>query len=156
MDSRAIGVFDSGLGGLTSVRELRKLLPNERIVFLGDTLRVPYGSRDRQTIRDFAEDDFRFLVSRDVKHIIIACGTVSSNLSAEELAAVPVPVTGVITPAAIAAASASSNGIIGVIDNEPPHGRVVGEIIAELVDGVKKPSGASEPVVVDAKPNGLV
>lgn len=115
MDSRAIGVFDSGLGGLTSVRELRKLLPNERIVFLGDTLRVPYGSRDRQTIRDFAEDDFRFLVSRDVKHIIIACGTVSSNLSAEELAAVPVPVTGVITPAAIAAASASSNGIIGVI-----------------------------------------
>ncbi|MBP1555679.1 MAG: glutamate racemase [Oscillospiraceae bacterium] len=115
MDNRAIGVFDSGLGGLTSVRELRKLLPDERIVFLGDTLRVPYGTRDRQTIRKFADDDLRFLLSRDVKHIIIACGTVSSNLSAEELADIPVPVTGVIDPAARAAAAATSNGVVGVI-----------------------------------------
>ncbi|MBP0968913.1 MAG: glutamate racemase [Oscillospiraceae bacterium] len=115
MDNRAVGVFDSGLGGLTSVRELRRILPNEKIVFLGDTLRIPYGTRDRETLHVFAEDDFRFLLSRDVKYIIIACGTVSSNIAAEQLSAVPVPVTGVIKPAAEAAAASSSNGIIGVI-----------------------------------------
>ena len=80
MDNRAIGVFDSGLGGLTAVRTLRKLVPNERIVFLGDTARMPYGSRDTETLRKFAEDDFRFLMTKDVKYILIACGTVSSNI----------------------------------------------------------------------------
>ena len=115
MDNRAVGVFDSGLGGLTSVRELRNILPNEKIVFLGDTLRVPYGTRDRETLRAFADDDLRFLLSKDVKYIVIACGTVSSNISREQLSSVPVGVTGVIEPAVRSAASATSNGIVGVI-----------------------------------------
>ena len=118
MDNRAVGVFDSGLGGLTAVRVLRKLLPNERIVFLGDTGRMPYGSRDKDTLRMFADDDFRFLLSKDVKYILIACGTISSNIGNLHIESVPVPVTGVIEPTATAAVSASSNHRIGVIATE--------------------------------------
>ena len=80
MDNRAIGVFDSGLGGLTVVKELHKILPNENIVYLGDTGRVPYGSRSRETIIKYAMEDINFLKSKDVKMIIAACGTVSSTL----------------------------------------------------------------------------
>ena len=64
MDNRAIGVFDSGLGGLTAVKELQKIVPNEQIVFLGDTARVPYGSHDRETICKYARDDISFLLSK--------------------------------------------------------------------------------------------
>ena len=115
MDNRAVGVFDSGLGGLTAVRELRRILPHEKIVFLGDTLRVPYGTRDPETLRQFAEDDLNFLLSKNVKYIVRACGTVSSNVPEEVLDAVPVPVTGVIAPTVAAAVSATKNGIIGAI-----------------------------------------
>ncbi len=118
MDNRAIGVFDSGLGGLTAVRTLRKLVPNERIVFLGDTARMPYGSRDTETLRKFAEDDFRFLMTKDVKYILIACGTVSSNIENVMTETLSVPVTGVIEPTAEAAIKTSDNGNIGVIATE--------------------------------------
>ena len=77
-DKRAIGVFDSGLGGLTVVKELNKLLPFEKIVYFGDTGRVPYGNKSRNTIRKYALQDEKFLLSHDVKLIIAACGTVSS------------------------------------------------------------------------------
>ena len=73
MDQRAIGVFDSGLGGLTTVRELRRLLPEEHIIYFGDTGRVPYGSRGREIIRKYAVQDIRFLRRFDVKIIIAAC-----------------------------------------------------------------------------------
>ena len=78
MDTRPIGVFDSGLGGLTAVRQLRRVLPGEDIVYFGDTGRVPYGSRTRQTIVQYARQDIRFLLEQGVKFIIAACGTVSS------------------------------------------------------------------------------
>ena len=84
MDTRPIGVFDSGLGGLTAVRQLRRLLPGEDIVYFGDTGRVPYGSRARDTILQYARQDVRFLLSQDVKFIIAACGTVSSTYPPEE------------------------------------------------------------------------
>lgn len=115
MDSRPIGIFDSGLGGLTAFRELRRLLPLEKIVFLGDTLRLPYGGRDRETLNSFAKDDISFLLRNDVKYIIIACGTVSANISDELLNSVPVGITGVIKPAVAAAVSASRNKKVGVI-----------------------------------------
>jgi len=118
LDNRAVGVFDSGLGGLTAVRELKRILPNEKIIFLGDTLRVPYGSRDRETLLSFAEDDLRFLTGKNVKYIIIACGTVSSNISAELISSVPVPVTGVILPTVAAAAASTRCGRIGIIATE--------------------------------------
>lgn len=114
MDNRPIGVFDSGLGGLTAVRHLQNLLPNENIVYFGDTGRVPYGTRSRDTIRRYASEDCRFLLSHDVKYIIAACGTVSS-VAPDLLAQLPVPAIGVVTPTASAAVRATRNGKIGIL-----------------------------------------
>ena len=114
MTDNAIGIFDSGLGGLTAVKELINILPNENIIYFGDTARVPYGTRSKKTIIRYAEQDADFLLSRGVKMIIAACGTVSSvavNLKDE----LPVPFTGVVAPTAFAAANATKNGRIGVI-----------------------------------------
>ena len=79
MDNRPIGVFDSGLGGLTAVRELQRLLPAEDIIYFGDTGRVPYGGRSRETIIRYARQDVAFLRTFDLKAIVIACGTVSTT-----------------------------------------------------------------------------
>ena len=105
MDTRPIGVFDSGLGGLTAVRQLRRLLPGEDIVYFGDTGRVPYGSRGHDVIVRYAQQDIRFLLSQNVKFIMAACGTVSSTYPSAEAAQLPVPYTGVIGAAARAAAA---------------------------------------------------
>ena len=90
MDTRPIGVFDSGLGGLTAVRQLRRVLPGEDIVYFGDTGRVPYGSRGRDVIVQYARQDIRFLLSRDVKFVLAACGTVSSTYPPEEAARIAI------------------------------------------------------------------
>ena len=115
MDNRPIGVFDSGLGGLTSVRELRRLLPGEDIVYFGDTGRVPYGSRSHETILQYARQDIAFLLSQNVKCIMAACGTVSSTYPPEEAAKLPVPYMGVVSSAARRAARATRSRKIGVI-----------------------------------------
>jgi glutamate racemase len=115
MDNRPIGVFDSGLGGLTAVRQLRRVLPGEDIVYFGDTGRVPYGSRGRETILQYARQDIRFLLSQKVKFILAACGTVSSTYPSAEAAALPVPYAGVVGATARAAAAATRNKKIGVI-----------------------------------------
>ena len=112
---RPIGVFDSGLGGLTAVKELRLLLPGEDIVYFGDTARVPYGTRDKETIVRYSKQDVRFLLSQDVKMILCACGTVSSTLPKEYRESLGIPFTGVVDHAASAAALATKNGKIGVI-----------------------------------------
>ena len=111
----AIGVFDSGLGGLTAVRELRRILPGEDIVYFGDTGRVPYGTRGRDIIVEYAKQDIAFLLSKGVKAVIAACGTVSSTLPAEVAASLPVPYMGVVESAARAAVLATKTGRIGVI-----------------------------------------
>lgn len=114
MSLDAIGVFDSGLGGLTAVKELLSVLPHENIVYFGDTGRVPYGNRGRETIIKYAIQDANFLLSKQVKIILAACGTVSSvadKLGGEFL----VPFTGVVEPTARAAVNATHNGKIGVI-----------------------------------------
>ena len=115
MDNRPIGVFDSGLGGLTGVKELRKRLPHENIVYFGDTGRVPYGSRSPETILQYARQDIAFLLSQNVKCIMAACGTVSSTYPAAEAAKLPVPYLGVVDAAAREAAFATRNRRIGVI-----------------------------------------
>ena len=79
MDKRPIGVCDSGLGGLTAVRELRRILPGEDIIYFGDTGRIPYGTRSRETILRYARQDIAFLLSKGVKYLMAACGTVSST-----------------------------------------------------------------------------
>ena len=114
MDNRPIGVFDSGLGGLTVVRQLLKELPNEQIVYFGDTGRVPYGTRSPETIRRYTAEDCRFLQRFDVKLIIAACGTASS-VGVDVLRAQPIPAIGVVEATAAAAVKATKNGRIGVL-----------------------------------------
>lgn len=115
MDQRAIGVFDSGMGGLTTVRELERRLPHEDIIYFGDTGRVPYGSRSPETILRYARQDVAFLRTFDLKAIVIACGTVSSIALDQLTQECPMPVIGVVEPAARAAAKASRNGKVGLI-----------------------------------------
>ena len=114
MTKQAIGVFDSGLGGLTAVRELLSVLPNENIVYFGDTGRVPYGNRSRETIKKYSMQDATFLLTKNVKLIIAACGTASS-VAPEIGDNLSVPFTGVVAPTAAAAVRATKNGKIGVI-----------------------------------------
>lgn len=115
MDQRPIGVFDSGLGGLTVVKELVKLLPHEDILYFGDTGRVPYGTRSPETISKYAQQDIAFLRRKDVKMVIAACGTVSAVLPKEVVKGFSFPYSGVVKPAAQAACAASASGKIGVI-----------------------------------------
>ena len=113
-DNRAIGVFDSGLGGLTVAREIMKLLPDENIVYFGDTGRVPYGTKGRETIRKYALQDERFLLSHDVKMIVAACGTVSS-VAADTAQVLPVPFVEVVSHSVRAAVESTKNGKIGIL-----------------------------------------
>jgi glutamate racemase len=114
MDNRPIGVFDSGLGGLTTVKELAQILPYENIVYFGDTARLPYGGRSQDIIQKYAKQDINFLLSKNVKMIVAACGTVSSVASnvGEHL---NVPFTGVLSPTAEAAAAATRTKRVGII-----------------------------------------
>lgn len=115
MDNRAIGVFDSGLGGLTAVRRLHALMPDEDIIYFGDTGRVPYGTRGRDTIIKYARQDVAFLRQFDLKAIIIACNTVSSvalDLLGQEN---DIPIIGTVEPACRRAMTMTQNGKVGVI-----------------------------------------
>ena len=98
MDTRAIGVFDSGLGGLTAARSLRQILPRENLIYFGDTARVPYGGRSRETLLKYARQDVRFLRSFDLKAIVIACGTVSTTSLDTLQAENDLPIVGVVEP----------------------------------------------------------
>src|ERR1700722_17369700 len=112
---RAIGVFDSGVGGLTVHAALRRLLPKERLVYLGDTARVPYGSRSPQVITRYALNNARFLQQFDLKLLVVACNTVSATALPALAAALPVPILGVVDPgvAAPLATGAKHLGVIG-------------------------------------------
>ena len=115
MDARPIGVFDSGLGGLTTVKKLAEFLPGEGIIYLGDTGRVPYGPRSRDTIIKYARQDAAFLAGFDIKAMVIACNTVCS-VAFEILEKIyDIPVYEVVGPPARAAVSRTKNGRIGVI-----------------------------------------
>ena len=115
LDNRAIGVFDSGMGGLTTVREMAKQMPGESVVYFGDTGRVPYGGRSRDTILRYARQDVAFLRSFDLKAIVIACGTVSSTALSELSAEQDIPVYGEVGPTALRAAQVTRNNRIGLI-----------------------------------------
>lgn len=115
MDNRSIGVFDSGLGGLTAVKQIMQELPKEGIVYFGDTGRVPYGSRSEETIIKYSKNDINFLLSKDVKVIVVACGTVSSVALPVLQKIAPVPVIGVLEAASNAAMCATKNNKIGII-----------------------------------------
>ena len=115
MNRRPIGVFDSGIGGLTVVRELLHQLPHESLIYFGDTARVPYGNKSPATVRRYAGEILDFLLGRDVKMVVVACNTASAHALEELQRLSPVPVEGVILPGAQAAAQATRSGRVGVI-----------------------------------------
>ena len=115
MDQRPIGVFDSGSGGLTAVREIRSILPSENIIYFGDTSRVPYGGRSAEILLKYARQDVRFLRSHDIKAILVACGTVSTTALPQLRQESDIPILGVVEPACRRAAAVTRNRRVGLI-----------------------------------------
>ena len=111
----AIGIFDSGIGGLTVVREVIRQLPDERIIYFGDTARVPYGPKSPDTVRRYSHEISEFLRSQDVKAIVVACNTATAHALPMLQSELSVPVIGVVEPGARAAVAASRRGELGVI-----------------------------------------
>lgn len=118
MNNRPIGIFDSGLGGLTVLQAVNRLMPEENLIYFGDTAHVPYGSKSRETVTRYSLEIARFLAGRRIKALVVACNT-SSALALEAVArSLEVPVLGVILPGADAAAAATHNRRVGIIGTE--------------------------------------
>jgi glutamate racemase len=117
-DSRPIGVFDSGIGGLTVFRAIAERLPRERLLYLGDTARVPYGNKSRETVSRYTRESARFLLRRGIKALVVACNTASALALPSLQGELPVPSLGVIEPGAHRACRLSRSGRIGVIGTE--------------------------------------
>lgn len=117
-----IGVFDSGVGGLTVAREIMRQIPNEKIIYFGDTARVPYGSKSKETVTRFSKQIVRFLQTFQVKTIVVACNTASAYALDELEKETDIPVIGVLKPGAKTAAEVTKNGKIGVIATEATIG----------------------------------
>jgi len=116
--NRPIGIFDSGVGGLTVYRALHERLPNERFVYLGDTARVPYGTKSLATVERYAVENSRFLAAHEIKLLVVACNTASALALPAIRAAISVPVIGVIEPGSRAAVAVAQGENIGVIATE--------------------------------------
>lgn len=115
MKQAPIGVFDSGVGGLTVAREIMRNLPNEKIVYFGDTARVPYGSKSKETVLRYSRQIVRFLQTQNVKAIVIACNTASAMALDEIQKEIDIPIIGVVKPGAKVAAETTKNKRVGVI-----------------------------------------
>ncbi len=113
--ARPIGIFDSGLGGLTVLRELHRQLPAEDLIYFGDTARVPYGTKGALTVTAFARQDARFLLRQDIKLLVVACNTASAFALDDLARELPVPVLGVIEPGLESARRCTRGGAVGVI-----------------------------------------
>lgn len=122
MNNSPVGVFDSGIGGLTVLKEIFRVLPNEGTLYLGDTARVPYGIRSAETVIRYAFENTGFLTSRGIKLLVIACNTASAVSLDKVRESLSIPVIGVIEPGAKAAAKATRNRRIGVIGTEATIG----------------------------------
>ena len=116
--SLPVGVFDSGVGGLTVVKEIMGRLPGEHILYFGDTARVPYGSKSKETVTEYSRQIMRFLLSQGVKVVVVACNTASALAIDSMRREFDVPILDVVNPGAQAAAGATKNGSIGVIGTE--------------------------------------
>lgn len=115
MNEAPLGIFDSGVGGLTVVRAVQELLPAEDILYLGDTARLPYGSKSPETIRQFADEDVRFLISKGVKAIVVACNTATAHALPQLREQYRIPILGVIDPGVDAALACPNTERIGII-----------------------------------------
>lgn len=118
MDKRPIGIFDSGVGGLTVVRQVIKTMPNEDTVYFGDTARVPYGSKSKETVTEFSKQIMRFLLKQNVKAVIIACNTVSSNSYEDLKSCFDIPIIEVVGPGVESCVGVTKNNKVGVIGTE--------------------------------------
>jgi glutamate racemase len=118
MSQKSIGLFDSGVGGLTVYRAIRQLLPQENIIYLGDTARIPYGTRSPATVQRYAYQDAAFLYKQNVKMLVIACNTISSVALELLKESFPIPILGVIEPGAKKAVEMTKTGRIGIIATE--------------------------------------
>lgn len=150
-----IGVFDSGVGGLTVAREIMRQLPNERIVYFGDTARVPYGSKSRETVTRFSRQIVRFLQTQEVKAIVVACNTASAYALDELEQEVDIPIIGVVKPGAKAAIEATRNGKIGVIATEATIGSGIYKRYIEKNDSSVSVIGKACPLLVPLVEEGL-
>jgi glutamate racemase len=155
-DQRPIGIFDSGVGGLTVVGEIWKLLPAENIVYFGDTARVPYGTKSKETVTKFSVENVEFLMKHDVKLVLVACNTASS-LSLEFLKrCFRVPIIGVIGPGAREAVSATRSGRIGVIGTNATVSSGAYEAAVKRIDKKLKVYAASCPLFVPLVEEGWI
>ncbi|HEX7509914.1 MAG TPA: glutamate racemase, partial [Chitinivibrionales bacterium] len=156
-DSRPIGMFDSGLGGLTVAQELFACMPGETILYLGDTARCPYGGRSEETIRTFGLQDARFLMAMDIKMLIVACNTVSSVALEgirEEIS--DIPVIGVVVPGARAAVSRTAIKRVGVIGTSATIRTRSYEKAIARIDPAIKTYGKACPLFVPLVEEGLL
>lgn len=138
MDNRPIGIFDSGFGGLTVVKEIINYLPNENLVYFGDNGRAPYGTKSNETIIKFTFQNIRFLLEHDIKLLVIACNTASSCSLPAVLENFDIPVIEVIKPGSKTAVRESKNGRIGVIGTAA----TVGSMVYEKTIKEKKPESS--------------
>lgn len=151
-----IGVFDSGVGGLTVAREIMRQIPKERIVYFGDTARVPYGSKSKETVTRYSEQIVRFLETQQVKAIVIACNTASAYALEKIEKQVKIPMLGVVKPGAKTAAEVTVNGKIGVIATE---GTIQSKIYGKYIEQLKKEVqviGKACPLFVPLVEEGLL
>lgn len=133
-----IGVFDSGMGGLTVVREIMRQIPNEKIIYFGDTARVPYGNKSRETVTRFSKQIVHFLQTQKVKTIVVACNTASAYALDELEKEIDIPIIGVVKPGAKMAAETTKNGRVGVIATPATIGSdIYTTYIQEIKPGVQ-------------------
>lgn len=150
-----IGVFDSGIGGLTVLRQLRRAFPALNMVYLGDTARVPYGSRSVETINRYARDDVRFLLARQVEAVVIACGTVSSNSLDVLRSEFDCPIYGVIESAAVRAVKLTKSGTVGVIGTQATVKSGAYERAIHAIDPAVRVVSQACPLFVPLVENGI-
>jgi glutamate racemase len=151
-----IGIFDSGIGGLTVVKQLLKFLPNENLVYFGDTARVPYGTKSKKLIRQYALEDAAFLSKFDIKLLVVACNSASAAAVDLLKSVLTIPVTGVIEPGVTAAIRETENRRIGVIGTTATvNSNVYQESIRRLDDRVKV-YGQPCPILVPLVEEGWV
>lgn len=151
-----IGVFDSGVGGLTVAREIMRQIPNERIIYFGDTARVPYGSKSKDIITKYSRQIVHFLQEQDVKAIVVACNTASAFALDEIESETNIPIIGVVKPGAKVAANTTKNGKIGVIGTEGTIGsKIYSQYIKEIRSNVSV-IGKACPLFVPLVEEGLL
>lgn len=150
-----VGVFDSGVGGLTVAREIMRQIPNEKIIYFGDTARVPYGSKSRETITRYSRQIVRFLQEQKVKAIVAACNTASAYALEEIEKELDIPILGVVKPGARVAAEATRNGKIGVIGTEGTIGSHIYSDYIRQIDPEIQVLGKACPLFVPLVEEGL-